>query len=332
MSVVLLVAVVAALLVAWAAAAGLMLLARVVPFIVQLDGRRSSTAIRAALVLAPAVFALLALLVILVPPPFGHCHCFAHGGHHPHLCVYHPWLALPLLRVAWPVAALWLAFSAWRCWPVIRDLVRGERWAKQLRRAPGQVLDGVDVRLVDDLALGAFTVGIWSPAIVVDRRLWQGLEPTERRAVLHHEQAHVERRDALTLACLRLAIAVLPWSAKGSWLRAWKAATETVCDRHAATKLQDATSVAMALVSVERLRVSAHPSRVLAPALGIAAGTDLEVRVRALLDDDGRSGPPLANDLPAVGIALCGVAALLLVWPGNMLHHAAESLLGLFTH
>lgn len=331
MSVVLLVAAVTALLVAWAAAVGLVLLARFVPFMVRL-GRRPSTALRAALVLGPAVLALLALLVILVPTPFSHCHCFAHAGHHPHLCVYHPWLAFPLLRAALPVAALWLAFALWRCGPVLRDVVRGERWAKRLRRIPSEKLDGVQVRLVDDLALGAFTVGMWRPTIVVDRQLWQGLEPVERRAVVHHEQAHVERRDALTLACLRLASAVLPWPAKGSWLRAWKAATETVCDRHAATKLQDATCVAMALVSVERLRATARASGVLAPALGIAAGTGLEARVRALLDDDGRSGAPLANDLLAVAIALSGVAALLLVWPGSTLHHAAESLLGLFTH
>lgn len=330
MSVVLLVAVVTALLLAWAAAVGLALLARFVPLMVRL-GRRPSTPIRAALVLGPAVVALLALLVILVPTPFSHCHCFAHEGHHPHLCVYHPWLALPLVRAALPLAALWLAFALWRCGPVLRDVFRGERWAKRLRRSPSESLDGVQVRLVDDLGLGAFTVGIWTPTIVFDRQLWESLEPVERRAVVHHEHAHVERRDALTLACLRLASAVLPWSVRGSWLQAWKTATETVCDRHAATKLQDATCVAMALVSVERLRLATRPSGGLAPALGIAAGTELEVRVRALLDDDAGFGAPLANDLLAVGIALSGVAALLFVWPGSTLHHAAESVLGLFT-
>jgi Zn-dependent protease with chaperone function len=331
MSVVLLVSVATSLLVAWAVAVGLVLLARCAPFFIQ-TGRRSSTAVRAALVLGPALLALLALLVILVPTPFSHCHCFAHGSHHPHLCVTHPWLAFPMLSVALPVAAGWLVFAIWRCAPVVRDLLRGERLARLLRMTPSEVVDGVEVRLVDELALSAFTVGIWRPVVVVDRLLWRVLEHRERLAVIHHEHAHAERRDALTLACLRLVSAVLPWPAKGAWLRAWKSATETVCDRHAAAQLQDATCVAMALVSVERLRSVVRPWTQIAPVLGIAAGTDLEARVRSLLDDDGLASPPLANDLLAVGIVLLGLAALLLVWPGSSLHHAAESLLGLFTY
>jgi hypothetical protein len=331
MSVLLLVTMVTSLLVAWATAAGLVLLAQCVPFVTK-TGRRSSTALRAGLVLGPALLALLALLVILVPTPLRHCHCFVHGGHHPHLCVTHPWLASPMLGSALPLGALWLLFTTSRCGPVIRDLFRAERWARQLRRNPSQSFDGVEVRLVDDLAFGAFTVGIWRPLIVVDRLLWKGLEPRERLAVIHHEHAHAERRDALTLACLRLVSAALPWPSKGAWLRAWKSATETICDRHAAAQLQDPTCVAMALVSVERLRAAAHPPANVAPALGVAAGTDLEARVHSLLEDDRRPAPPLANDLLAIGIVLLGLAALLLLWPGSALHHAAESLLGVFAH
>jgi Zn-dependent protease with chaperone function len=325
----LLVVVVSALLIAWAGAAGLGLLGRCAPFMFR-AGRRPSTALRAATVLGPVLLALLAVLVILVPTPLQYCHCFTHGDHHPHLCVYHPWLASPLLGAALPVAALWLAFASWRCGPVVRELFRAEAWAKRLRLSPSETFDGVRVRVVDDLALGAFTVGMWRPVIVVDRLLWERLDPRERLAVIHHEHAHAERRDALTLACLRLVSAALPWPSMGSWLRAWKSATETLCDRYAAARVQDATCVAMALVSVERLRASIRASRALAPALGIAAGTDLEARVRALLDDDGRAQVPLANDLLAVGISLTGLAALALVLPGSTLHHAAESLLGLF--
>jgi Zn-dependent protease with chaperone function len=331
MSVLLLVAVVTALLVAWAVAGAWVLLARCAPFFTR-TGPRSSTALRAGLVLGPALLALLALLVILVPSPLEHCHCFAHGGHHPHLCVSHPWLASPLLGVALPLAVLWLAFAIARCGPVVRDLLRAERWARRLSRNPSERLDGVELRLVDDLALGAFTVGIWRPLVVVDRLLWNGLEHRERLAVIHHEAAHAKRRDALTLACLRLVCAALPWPAQGAWLRAWKAAAEALCDRHAAAQLQDAGCVAMALVSVERLRLAARHPATLAGAPGVAAGTDLEARVRCLLDDDRFGAPPLANDLLAIGSVLSGLAAVLLMWPGSVLHHAAESLLGLFPH
>lgn len=330
MSVVLLVATAASLVIAWAAACVMLPLGRYSRFLSRI-GLGSATALRAAFVLAPAVVGLLAMLVVLVPSPFSHCHCLEHGGHHPHLCVRHPWLALPLLTPAAALAAVWLAQAGWRAWAVLRDLVRSERWARRLARLPSETVGGIAVRLVDDLALGAFTLGIWTPVVAVDRALWQGLSPEERLAVLHHESAHLQRRDALTLASLRLVSTLLPWPSNGPWLRSWRAASEAACDRYAAIQVKDATCVAMALVSVERLRAQLRASTPLSPALGIAAGTDLQVRVHALLEDKPGS-VPLANDLLAVGIALLGLAVLLVMLPGSSLHHFVESLLGLLVH
>jgi beta-lactamase regulating signal transducer with metallopeptidase domain len=230
------------------------------------------------------------------------------------------------------VLLLWSVFALWRGGRVARELFRAERWAGQLRRLPSELVAGVQVRLADDLGLAAFTVGIWSPVVVVDRLLWEGLNAQERLAVVHHEAAHATRRDALTLGCLRLATALLPWPANASWLRAWKAATEATCDRHAARQLGDATVVALALVSVERLRACSAAPGLLAPALGVAPGTELETRVRALLADDAATGASLANDVVAVGVTVTGLTALLLVFPGSSFHHLAESLLGLLTH
>jgi hypothetical protein len=96
--------------------------------------------------------------------------------------------------------------------------------------------------------------------------------------------------------------------------------------------LRDATSVALALVSVERLRLLATGQPGRAPALGVAAGSQLELRVRALLGQRDTVAAPLVNDLLAVGVPLLGAAVLMLVWPGSLVHHAAESLLGVLTH
>lgn len=332
MSSVLVVTLSLALALAWGVAAILTALARILPREGKLDSR-ASTRLRATAVLAPGMLAIVVLVVVLLPSPLSHCHCFAHGDGHPHLCVRHPWLALPLVGFAAPVAGLWLAFALFRLSAVVRDLAKGEIWAKRLRLQPAELIHGVQVRFVDALGLGAFTVGLWKPLVVVDRTLWSSLDPIERLAVLHHEYAHRARGDALTQACLRVTSAILPWSVTHNpWLRAWRSATEVVCDRYAALKLHDATSVAKALVSVERLRAATRTSHDLTPALGVAAGGDLALRVRALLDDAPSSPLPLTSDLRPIGFVLLALATLLAAWPGGFLHHAAETLLGLLAH
>lgn len=331
MSVVLLVTLSLALILAWTSAVGLSALAGLMPRVHKVDPR-PSTRLRALVALAPGAVAIVVLLVVLLPSPLSQCHCFAHGDRHPHLCVRHPWLALPLLGFAAPVALVWLTFAAVRVGRVLAELSKGEHWARELRLARAELIDGVEVRFVDTLRLGAFTVGLRRPVVVIGRDLWRRLDPVERLAVLHHEHAHATRGDALTQAWLRVISAALPWSLDhGPWLRAWRCATEVICDRHAARKIGEATSVARALVSVERLRAEARVGRTLSPALGMAGG-DLALRVQALLDERPTPSPPLTSDLGPIGFGLLALATLLVAWPGSFLHHAAESLLGLLTH
>jgi hypothetical protein len=330
-SAVVLVTLALALLLAWAAAGALSLLGRAVP---RLHARsaRASTRSYAAVVLAPAALAVLLLLVVLLPTPLAHCHCFEHGSDHPHLCIHHPWLASPLVGFAAPIAGAWFAFALWRVARVARDLMKMAAWARRLRALPAERVDGVEVRFVDGLELGAFTVGLWRPLVVLDRALWRRLESAERSAILHHERAHAIRGDALTQACLRFVCALLPWPTNGVWLRDWRLATEMACDRHAALTLSDAPAVAQALVSVERLRTASLVPMRASPALGVAAGGDLSLRVHALLDEPGETRPALSSDLLTPALAFVALAALSLLWPGGFLHHAAESLLGLLTH
>lgn len=330
MSWLLLVTFAVALCAAWVTAACLGVLSR---YFTSWSTRAGSTALRAAAVLLPLAAGIAVLVVTLLPAPLGGgCHCVVHGDGHPHLCIEHPWLAAPLVRWMAPIVTIWALLSAYRVASVLRDVGSSVRLAEQLRSVPAHYVDGVPIRIVDDGSLSAFTVGPWRPVIAIDRGLWEKLGEDERRAVVHHEHAHCRRRDALTQACLQLGVALLPWSARSFWLRAWRAAAERLCDRHAASVLRDATSVALALVSVERLRLLAKRQAGRAPALGVAAGSQLELRVRALLGQRDTVSAPLVNDLLAVGIPLLGAAALMLVWPGSLVHHAAESLLGILTH
>jgi beta-lactamase regulating signal transducer with metallopeptidase domain len=331
-SVVLLVTLAVALILAWASAISLSALAGLIPLELAVNPRPSTRA-RALTALAPAAVALVVGLVVLLPSPLSECHCFAHGDGHPHLCVRHPWLALPLLSFAAPVAIVWAAFAALRLFRVLREAARGERLASELRSQPAELVDGVEVRFVQTLGLGAFTLGLWQPFVVVGRDLWERLDANERLAVLHHEHAHVTRGDALTQTCLRVASALLPWSTShGPWLRAWRSATEVICDRHAAIEVGDPTTVARTLVSVQRLRAQHRVGHTPFPVLGIAADGDLALRVHALLEERPAASPPLTSDLRPIGLGVLGFAVLLVAWPGSFLHHAAESVLGLLTH
>jgi len=165
---------------------------------------------RATLALAPVVLATLACIALAAQDPFSGCHCAAHGLHHPHLCLSHPAFGQPLLLPSAGVLALWALLVAPRLVRLGRETLAGERWARAAAALPVERVDGVAVRIAGSGSRGAFTAGALAPVIVVGRELWDALSAAQRRAVLHHEHAHVERRDGLTLLALRVCQALSP--------------------------------------------------------------------------------------------------------------------------
>ncbi len=288
----------------------------------------------ATLALAPVMAATLACVALAAQNPFTACHCAAHGLHHPHLCLSHPAFGQPFVMPSVGVLVLWALAVAPRLVRLGRQVVAGERWARAAAALPIEHVDGIPIRLAGDGGYSAFTAGVRAPLIVLGRPLWDALAPAARRAVVHHEHAHVERHDGLTLLALRACDALSPVPLGGRLLAPWRAAVESACDRHAAHRLGDPTAVAEALLAVERARSAAtlpEPAPMTA-ALGVGAGGDLERRVLALLDaGDGRErGEALGNDLVAVAVLTCGAGLLALLWPGDALHHALETAAGLF--
>jgi len=295
----------------------------------------SATTHHALSLLLPWLLAALAALALASPNPFAPCHCTEHGLHHPHLCLTHPGFAGPLITPAGIVLGIWLLIVAPRVVRLLREVLAAIVWARTIQRLPLYKEDGVSFRIHDCDAPSAFTVGVWSPVIVIDRRLWARLSAEERRAVLHHEQGHVERRDGLTLLALRFCMALSPIPLGERFLAPWKSAAEKACDSHAASMLGDAMTVAAALVSVERIQREISPKNSFhpVPALGVVAGAQLEERVVALLDMQPNNGEQqLGNDVLAAGLMTLGAAAVILVWPGDTFHHATETLIGLLIH
>lgn len=277
----------------------------------------------------PAVLAALAALAVLLPGLDAGCHCPAHISHHPHLCLIHPGFAAPLLVPALMVLGVWGLGALPGVLGLWRDGVATWRWGRSLRQLPVRRIAGVEVRVVDLGIASAFTVGVLSPFIVMDRRLVDGLDESQQRAIVLHEAAHRTRRDGLTLALLRLCRALWPVPGAAKAIERWLAAAEQQCDQHAASESDDPMGVAEALVAVERLRAAqsdADSVRLPVAALAAHAGDQLEARVRALLDDRSavaRRGQ-LGSDALALAIVALGVAALAITWPGDELHHFTE--------
>ncbi len=293
----------------------------------------SSTGSRAAWIMAP-VLAAATICVALVWPGLAQadCHCVAHGLHHPHLCLRHPDYAAAVLFPAVIVAVAWACLALPRLGRLLSSLWQTERWARRVERAPLHALDSVRFRLIDAPGLGAFTTGLFRPLIAIDAGLWRRLTEEERRAVLHHEDAHRTRLDPLTLFVLKVCatLGVVPGAAE--LLRKWQAKAEDECDRHAAQTVAAPEAVAAALLALERYhRGQAHQALPLRASAG--EGAALEKRVRTLLASEASpTRSNLANDVLAVLLVGFAVAALFTLITGDMVHHGAETALGFFVH
>lgn len=291
-----------------------------------------STSFRAAALMAPAVAAGSVCSALVYPGLFSEaCHCVAHGLHHPHLCLRHPDYAAAAMVPASLVAVVWFVLAAPNLIRLATNVWRTERWAWRVSKAPERVYDAIRFHLIDAPGLGACTTGVLRPRIAVDKTLWTRLKDDERRAVLHHEDAHRQRRDPLTLFVLEAcsALAVVPQMAK--LVRLWQVDTETECDRHAADVTRSADSVASALLTIERYHGETPLVRL--PIGASAAGTELEGRVRTLLaDEPSPRRANLASDVLAVGLIGLAVAVAFTLSGGELIHHGAETVLGVFVH
>lgn len=153
--------------------------------------------------------------------------------------------------------------------------------------------------VVPDCRPAAFALPGWPGRIVASRRLLNALGPAETRALLAHEQAHLDEHHDLHLAVAALAPAVNPL------LRAVPAAlrraTERSADERAAKAVGDRPLVASTIALV-----AGHQSGP-APAGGFvmaAAGAGLDERVAALMRPPAAHRPLAEMFLVALVLAV----------------------------
>jgi beta-lactamase regulating signal transducer with metallopeptidase domain len=126
------------------------------------------------------------------------------------------------------------------------------------------------------------TWGVINPVILLPDAVLSWPE-TRRAMVLAHEIAHVRRRDVLFHVLGRTACA-LHWVNPLAWLavRRVRVESERACDDRVLLRGSRAASYAESLLQIA-LQASSR-RRMVFPAIGMASRSDLEKRLRAVLD------------------------------------------------
>ena len=203
-----------------------------------------------------------------------------------------------LLRGAWRAAQAWRATRG-----VVRD------W-----RLRGRRLDTFDTPLpvfaIEETFPTVAVVGVARPALFIAERVLRECPDDQVRAMLHHECAHVAKRDNLKRFLMR----ACPDFVGADLDRAWARAAEEAAD--AAVVAGDpgfAVELAQALIHVARLAPAPQ-----APALASAfyLGGSIESRVRRLVQPvPARDGDDAFGRVALTAAALAAAAALVAAAP-----------------
>jgi Zn-dependent protease with chaperone function len=202
-------------------------------------------------------------------------------------------VAMPLLAL---LGGVLLATTVWRAYRLTRSTRHVV--AEWLRSAEPVALPGATIPAFAVPASFPIVavIGLSRPRLIIARSVLASCSEDELRAVLAHEQGHIDRRDNLRRLLLAIAPDVLSWlPASSRMFAAWRQAAEEAADDDAANAGRHGrVALASALVKVARLApAGACPPPM--PASALYRGEDLERRVRRLLEP---GGPNTARPFP----------------------------------
>src|SRR6202789_3282765 len=274
------------------------------------------------------------LLVALLP-------FFALG--HGLFSAYPPVSALPQtgfslhLNAAWAFAleGIWLAASLLS----LARLFSSARQMRALRRnsTPVTALDQelqsgvarpskrpVEVRLSDAVDAPS-VIGFFRPAVVLPRSLWSELEPGDRKQVILHEMAHLDRGDDWTNLLQKLLRALSPLNPALFWAeRHLCLEREQACDDAVLDSAGNARAYATCLTKLAESRLVKRAA-LLAPGLW-KRHSELAGRVDNILHRRRSLGPMLSRGLVAAGLAISLSGVLLLQrFPGIITFSSNDS-------
>lgn len=149
------------------------------------------------------------------------------------------------------------------------------------------------------LANEPFACGLWNWTIVLPNGIEKQLAPTETRALLAHELAHLLRRDPCWLLIGELICTCLIFQPLNLLARRnWQQATELLCDDWAVRQNISAAALANCLTRIAEARLDRR-----APAWGLAAAGQpgsLTRRIQWLMRDRRAADSPPARGLIGV--------------------------------
>lgn len=174
--------------------------------------------------------------------------------------------------------------------------------------------------VVPDLAGPLVLSGVFGRGAILLPRWVDGLDETQRVALLAHELAHLQRRDPMWRPLQRLALVPLffhplAWRAVGRL----EALAETLCDRVAVERSGSARALAECLAECLARQSESHRSRSHPPmwAVAMAERSDgIVARVRHLLEAPSMSLSSIPKPVRwgAVALALLALVALPSMW------------------
>ena len=206
----------------------------------------------------------------------------------------------------------WRAFAAWRA---TRGVFR--EWRQRGRR-----IDAFDTPLpvfaIEEAFPTVAVVGIARPALFIAERVLRECPADEVRAMLHHECAHVAKRDNLKRFLMRACPDFLGADLDRAWARAAEEAADAAV---VARNPRLSVELAQALIHVARL---APAPAVPALASTFYLGGSIESRVRRLIQPE--PAPRVRRGLGrAVAIATV-IAAFLAIASAPTIHQVVETL------
>lgn len=226
----------------------------------------------------------------------------------------------PQEYLGWSVQALAglgfavLATAAWRS----AKLAAATRRLTRAWRAAAEpvALDGISVPALAVTAPFPIVavLGLRRPTLVIARSVLAACTPDELRAILAHEQGHIDRRDNLRRLLLAVSPDVVAWLPASDWLFAeWSSAAEEAADDDAARAgAAGRLHLASALVKVARL-ATGHAAADVMPASTLYCGHNLDGRVRRLLEPPCAGAGAGAGDRPPLTRIVATLAAAAVV-------------------
>jgi beta-lactamase regulating signal transducer with metallopeptidase domain len=224
-----------------------------------------------------------------------------------------------LLLIAASLTVVLIALAAAR----LGRAIRAEAECSRLLRTAGRRAtrtDGTRVWIVDTEYPVAAVTGIFRTRLLLSTRILSECTAGEVEAVVRHEKAHVSRRDNMVRAAMLYLPDPMGFLPAGPQMQhAWAAAAEESADDAAAgCEVEGRTVLAAALVRVARMASTPAPDWV--PALAFYEGTNLETRVRRLLDR-GRSSNGMRWHAAMLGLVAASACAVVFSDPlASQLH------------